>query len=155
MARGLLYKGVNSQQEQESNMRKPISPKTHGVIDYTTSATVAMAPRMLDLPKRATAVAYGLAGGYTALSLMTKYPAGAAKVVPFKGHGVAEAAIGMALPFVPRMLHIRNKKARKKTQLFFCGIATLTAVVSALTDWNSAQARGQIGGSVRAAKAAA
>ena len=139
-------------------MQKPISPKMHGVIDYTTSAGVAMAPKMLDLPMRASAVAYGLAGGYTALSLMTKYPAGAAKLIPFKGHGVAEAAIGMALPFVPRMLHIKSKKARRKTQLFFCGLATMTAVVAALTDWNSTSARGQIGASMRdsnTAKAAA
>ena len=115
-------------------MQKPISPKMHGVIDYTTSATVAMAPKMLDLPKRAGAVALGLAGGYTALSMMTKYPAGAVKAIPFKGHGMAEAAIGLALPFVPRMLHIKNKKARRKTQLFFCGLSTMTAIVAMLTD---------------------
>jgi hypothetical protein len=136
-------------------MQKPISPKTHGVLDYTTSAAVAMAPMAIDLPKRASAVAYGLAGGYTALSMLTKYPMGAAKVVPFKGHGLAEAAIGLALPFVPRMLHIKKKSARKKAQLFFCGIATLTAIVAAMTDWNSTAARGQIGGNISPRAAAA
>ena len=66
-------------------MRKPIKPKVHGIIDYTTSSAVAMAPRLLDMPRRAAALCYGLAGGYTALSMLTKYPAGAKKVVPFKG----------------------------------------------------------------------
>lgn len=127
----------------------------HGVLDYTTSAGVAMAPKMFDLPARAGAVALGLAGGYTALSMMTKYPAGAVKVIPFKGHGMAEAAIAMALPFVPRMLHIKNKKARRKANMFFCGLATMTSVVAMLTDWNSTSARGQIGASVREARAAA
>lgn len=129
-------------------MQKPISPKTHGVIDYTTSSAIAMAPMVLGMPKRASSVAYGLAAGYTGLSLMTRYPLGAKKVVPFKGHGLAEAVIGLALPFVPRMLHIKKKSARRKAQYFFCGIATMTAVVAAMTDWNSPRARGQIGGSM-------
>ena len=129
-------------------MQKPISPKTHGVIDYTTSSAIAMAPMVMNMPKRASTVAYGLAAGYTGLSLMTKYPLGAKKLVPFKGHGLAEAAIGLALPFVPRMLNIKKKSARKNAQLFFCGIATMTAIVAAMTDWNSLRARGQIGGSI-------
>ena len=68
-------------------MRHPISPKTHGVIDYATSSAVAMAPTAIAMPKRAAVACYGLAAGYTALSMLTKYPAGAKKVVPFKGHG--------------------------------------------------------------------
>lgn len=120
-------------------MRKPISPKTHGVLDYATSSAVAMAPRALNLPRSASAIAYGLAAGYTGLSMMTKYPAGAKKVVPFKGHGVAEAVIGAALPFVPRMLNVK-KKARRKTSMFFYGLAATTAVVAMLTDWSSPQA---------------
>jgi hypothetical protein len=122
-------------------MQHPISPKTHGIIDYTTSSAVAMAPHALKLPKSASTAAYALAAGYTALSLMTKYPAGAKKVVPFKGHGVAEAVIGMALPFVPRMLGMKkNRKGTVKAQLFFCGLAAMTGVVAMMTDWNSPQA---------------
>ena len=140
-------------------MRHPISPKAHGVIDYTTSSAVAMAPMALDLPKRAAAACYGLAAGYTALSMMTKYPAGAKKVVPFKGHGATEVMIGAALPFVPRMLGLKpgrmtsrkKKKEARNAQLLFVGLAAMTGIVAAMTDWGfSPEARGQIGGSVSA-----
>ena len=138
-------------------MRHPISPKTHGAIDYTTSAAVAMAPKALNLPKRAAAACYGLAAGYTALSALTKYPYGAKKVVPFKGHGAAEVMIGAALPFMPRMLGLDKKKrfekecdrdAKRNAQYLFAGLAAMTGVVALLTDWNSPRARGQIGGTM-------
>jgi hypothetical protein len=138
-------------------MKHPVSPKTHGVIDYSTSTAVAMAPKILNMPKRAAAACYGLAAGYTALSMLTKYPAGAKKVVPFKGHGAAEVMIGAALPFVPRMLGLKKnrintrkqKEAKRNAQYFFCGLAAMTGVVAMLTDWNSPQARGQIGAASR------
>ena len=134
-------------------MQHPISPKTHGIIDYTTSSALAMAPHALKLPVRAAAACYGLAAGYTALSMLTRYPAGAKKVVPFKGHGAAEVAIGAALPFMPRMLGLKSGKLTRKSkkqknrnaQLLFCGLAAMTGVVALMTDWNSPQARGQIG----------
>ena len=119
-------------------MQKPISPKTHGIIDYTTSTGVAMAPKLMNMPTRAAALCYGLAGGYTALSMMTKYPAGAKKVVPFKGHGVAEAVIGAALPFMPHLLKFKDNKGARN---FFYGLTAMTAAVALLTDWNSNQAR--------------
>ena len=143
-------------------MRHPISPKTHGIIDYTTSTAVAMAPKVLNLPRRAAAACYGLAAGYTALSMLTKYPAGAKKVVPFKGHGAAEVAIGAALPFVPHMLGLKphrlstkkSKKANRKAGYLFYGLTALTGAVALMTDWNSPRARGQIGASKRRSQAA-
>jgi hypothetical protein len=137
-------------------MKPPVSPKTHGIIDYMTSTAVAMAPKVINMPKRAAAASYGLAAGYTALSMLTKYPAGAKKVVPFKGHGAAEILIGAALPFVPRMLGLKShrlntkkqKQAKRNAQLFFCGLTAMTGMVAMMTDWNSPAARGQIGGSM-------
>jgi hypothetical protein len=97
-----------------------------------------------------------LAAGYTALSMLTKYPAGAKKVVPFKGHGAAEVMVGAALPFVPRMLGLKShrlsskksKQAKRNAQYLFCGLAAMTGLVALMTDWNSPRARGQIGRSL-------
>ena len=132
-------------------MQHPISPKAHGVIDYTTSTAVAMAPTVMNLPKRAAAACYGLAAGYTALSLFTRYPLGAKKMVPFKGHGAAEVAIGAALPFVPHMLGLdgrrlesrKSRKAKRNANYLFYGLAAMTGAVALLTDWNSPRARAQ------------
>lgn len=121
-------------------MKPPISPKAHGAIDYTTSSAVMAAPRALKLPPSAAAVCYGLGAGYTALSMLTKYPAGAKKLAPFKAHGLTEAVIGMALPFVPQMLGLKRGRGARRAKMLFYGLAAMTGVVAVLTDWNSPQA---------------
>ena len=113
-------------------MRKPITPFAHGILDYATSAAVAAAPRMLGFPSSAANACYALAASYTSLSAITDYPLAVKRVVPFKAHGVTEGVIGAFLPAVPWMLGFaRNKAARN----FFIGLAALTAVVAAATDW--------------------
>lgn len=114
-------------------MRKPISPRMHGVLDYTTVAAVAALPAVLDMPARAKGLFYGLAGGYLGLSLMTNYPLGAKKKVPFKGHGAAEGVIGAALPAMPWALGFQDDRVARNLCL---GLAAFTGVVAALTDWS-------------------
>lgn len=115
-------------------MRRPISPRVHGVIDYSTSAAVAAAPKLLDFPPAARNLCASLAGGYTALSSVTDYPLAARRVVPFKAHGLAEAAIGLALPAAPWLLGFAGHRAARN---FFFGLTALTFVVAALTDWDA------------------
>jgi hypothetical protein len=115
-------------------MRKPISPRVHGILDYATVATVAAAPRMLDFPEEAERLCYALAGGYLGLSLFTDYPLSARRTIPFKGHGITEAVIGAALPTLPWALGFSQHRAARN----FCfGLSALTAVVAALTDWST------------------
>lgn len=115
-------------------MRKPISPTVHGVLDYATVLATAAAPTLFRFPRDAARLAYGLAGGYLTLSLLTDYPLAARRVIPFRAHGATEGMIGAALPTMPRALHFsRNRAARN----FFVGLTALTAVVAALTDWDA------------------
>ena len=113
---------------------KPISPRVHGMLDYSTAAAVAAAPRIMDLPTPAARLFESLAGGYTALSAVTDYPLSVRRVVPFKGHGAAELAIGLALPVMPWLMGLADNRAARN--LCF-GLTALTLVVAALTDWNS------------------
>ena len=114
-------------------MQHPISPRAHGVLDYATSALTAAAPSVFDFPKPAAALCYALAGGYTALSLVTDYPLSAKRVVPFKAHGAAEGAVGLVLPALPWALGFARHRAARN---FFFGLTAVTAVVAALTDWS-------------------
>ena len=115
-------------------MRKPISPRLHGVLDYTTSATVAAAPAMFDMPKPATRLFESLAAGYTGLAAAPNYPMSARRVVPFKAHGATELAIAAVLPAMPWLLGFSENKAARN--LCF-GLTALTLVVAALTDWQA------------------
>ena len=116
-------------------MKKPISPRVHGVLDYATVAATAAAPRVLGFPKPAARLAEGLASGYFGLSMLTDYPLGAKRKVPFKGHGIAEGVIGLALPALPWALGFASNRAARN---FFLGLTAVTFVVAALTDWDAA-----------------
>ena len=113
-------------------MRKPISPRIHGVLDYATVAAVAAAPQVLDLPENAERLCYALAGGYAALSALTDYPLSVRRTVPFPAHGVVEGVIGLALPALPWLLGFEDDRTARN--LCF-GLTALTAVVAAMTDW--------------------
>jgi hypothetical protein len=115
-------------------MRKPISPRIHGVLDYATSATVAIAPRAMNFPPAAQRLFGSLAAGYTGLSAVTDYPLSVKRVAPFKVHGAAELAIAAVLPALPYVLGFSNHRAARN--LCF-GLTALTVVVAALTDWSS------------------
>jgi len=119
-------------------MRKPITPLAHGIMDYATVATVAAAPKLMKFPASAAIACYALAAGYAGLSMLTDYPLAVKRVIPFKGHGIAEAAIGALLPALPFVLGVGgNSRARN----FFLGLTGLTAVTAALTDWNKTAER--------------
>lgn len=118
----------------EPIMARPISPLAHGVIDYTTAATVAAAPFIFDFPAPARRLCESLAASYTGLSATTDYPLGVARRVPFKVHGGTELVIGLALPALPWLLGFSQHRAARN----FCfGLAALTFVVAALTDWDA------------------
>ena len=114
-------------------MRKPISPRVHGMLDYATSATVAAAPLAMSFPKPARVLFESLAAGYTGVSAVTDYPLSVKRVIPFKAHGATELAIAAALPFLPWALGFADNRAARN--LCF-GLTALTVVVAALTDWN-------------------
>jgi len=113
-------------------MRKPISPRMHGVLDYTTSATVAAAPYAFPMPAAARRLFESLAASYTGVSALTDYPLGVRRTIPFKAHGATELAIAAALPAMPWVLGFSENRAARN--LCF-GLTALTLVVAALTDW--------------------
>ncbi len=125
---------IRRQVERLASYPKPISPRAHGMLDYSTVAAVVAAPKMLGFPDRAAQAAYALAGSYLGISLLTDYPLSAKRVIPFKGHGAAEAIVGLALPALPWVLGFAKHKAARN---FFLALTGVTFTVAALTDWNA------------------
>ncbi len=119
-------------------MPRPISPRVHGMIDYSTSAAVAAAPAVISVPRAARNLFEGLATGYTGLSSVTDYPLSLKRLVPFKLHGAAELAIAAILPAMPWLLGFANDRAARNMCF---GLSALTLVVSALTDWDQSNRR--------------
>ena len=117
-------------------MRKPISPRIHGVLDYATSTAVAIVPRAMSFPRPARLLFESLAAGYTGLSAVTDYPLSVKRLAPFKVHGGVELAIAAVLPVLPWALGFSEHRAARN--LCF-GLTALTLVVAALTDWEKKQ----------------
>jgi len=87
-------------------MNRPISTRTHGMIDYAWATTAGALPAMMN---GATATSRlvrqaGTAGGLNAM--MTNYEAGIMRVMPMKGHlaidFVMSATLMMSPFFLPR-----------------------------------------------------
>ncbi|MCU0634054.1 MAG: hypothetical protein MUE41_04190 [Gemmatimonadaceae bacterium] len=114
-------------------MRRIISPRTHGVLDYLTVAVLALAPAALDLSTRATTTAFVLAGSYLVLSLLTDYPLALVRLVPFRIHGIIEALSVVALPLLPWWLDFSADLAGRNLCV---ALAVVTLVVAMLTDWD-------------------
>jgi hypothetical protein len=115
-------------------MNKPISPRTHGVLDYATAGATALLSRVLGFSAPAARTAQTWAAGYGALSALTDYPLAVKRALPFRAHGAMDAAMAPIIPALPWLLGFaRDRRARN----FFLGLAAVTVIVTALTDWKA------------------
>jgi hypothetical protein len=111
-------------------MQKPISTRTHGVIDYVMSATFFTLPRMLGWSPEARRLADAAGGLSTAYATVTDYELGVARVLPMKGHLAIDVAQSMGLVSAPLLMPARDRGAART--LMVLGLIGLT--VGALTE---------------------
>jgi hypothetical protein len=119
-------------------MNKPIDPRTHGVLDYATAGATAILSRVLGFSPPAARTAGAWAAGYSALSALTNYPPAIRRTVPFRAHGAMDAMMAPIIPALPWLLGFaRDRRARN----FFLGLAAISVIVTALTDWSAEPAK--------------
>jgi hypothetical protein len=61
---------------------KPISTRTHGIVDYLSVATLYGLPRLLRWNAEVARLLTGVAAGTLGYSLLTRYELGLVKVLP-------------------------------------------------------------------------
>ena len=76
---------------------KFITPKIHGIIDYLFVVYLLVSPTLYSMEPKPIKVTYALAAVYLLLTVLTNYPLGIIKLIPFGLHGLAELVIGVAL----------------------------------------------------------
>ena len=101
-------------------MNKPISRRSHGLLDYAYVTIVAHLPEIMSFHrnKKATQFFRGLSAAVFTSTIMTRAEWGAVKIIPYKKHLVIDA-IGSTLAIAaPWLLGFSNNKK-----------ATITSVV--------------------------
>ena len=73
-------------------MKRPISTRMHGLIDYAYAATLIALPLMRGWSGRAAQLSMGAGLATLGLSMLTRYEFGLFPVIPMQGHLAIDAA---------------------------------------------------------------
>ena len=123
--------------EAEKRLPKVIDARTHGIIDYCHAAFffgMAIFCARRNRPAAKAALATG--AFILAESLLTDYPMGARKVIPFETHGRMEAALAGSSFALPAWLGFSGTA---EAEIFKIN-GFVEGLVVGMTDWNSERA---------------
>ncbi len=112
-------------------MTKPITPWLHGVLDYIVVVVFLLAPTLFGLIGFAATLSYLLAGVHLLMTLLTAFPLGVARVVPFPLHGIVELVVGVVLAVLGLVLF------EGVAMWFYFAMGLGILIVWALTDYRS------------------
>lgn len=126
-------------------MNKPLNPSIHGILDYLYAGFLLLAPMMFGFTGTfAATLCYIVGIFHIGLSLMTIYPLGLVKAIPFTVHAGIEFATAIFLilsPWLFGFAEVIGLEAARNTFVLY-GIG-LTAVW-ALTDYRGGGTVGKI-----------
>lgn len=92
---------------------KMLSPRVHGYLDYAVVLLLALAPTLFGFTGTPAALCYVVAILQMGMSLMTSYPLGLARVIPFTVHGGIELFTAVGLVLVPYLLDFSDITAAR------------------------------------------
>jgi hypothetical protein len=111
---------------------KVLDPKTHGFLDYALALAFLVAPAVFDFSDRAATLSYVIGVVYIGTSLITRYPLGLLKWIPFPVHGTIETLMAVGFIVAPWLFGFSEDAAARNFYVV-AGIGLLAVVV--LTDY--------------------
>jgi hypothetical protein len=125
--------------EREEILMKPLSATSHGVLDYVVGVFLLVSPWLFGFNDVSTAatlnmVVIGIL--VLGLSLMTDYPLGLLKLVPFPIHGIIEASGAVFLLASPWIVRFSQVVPARNIAL---AVAILWLGVVALTNYGTSR----------------
>lgn len=131
----LLQKGVAL---AAGRMPKKISPRVHSALDYAVAGSFLLMGALFWKRNRRAAIGSLLCGGATAaVSLLTDYPGGVRKVIPYAMHGQIDGGLIAMTAAMPRLVNIENDRAAK----FFSRQAIAKTAIVAMTNFDHARGK--------------
>jgi hypothetical protein len=115
---------------------KVLSPKVHGYLDLAVVALFALGPSLFGFGGLPAVICYAVAAEHLILTLVTAFPMGIAKLVPFPIHGAVEAIAAPLLLASPWLFRFAGEPAARN---FFLAAGLLVAAVYILTNYRAAE----------------
>lgn len=118
---------------------KILSPRVHGYLDFVVVVLFAMAPTVFGFTGLPATVSYALAGIHLTMTLLTAFPMGIIKLIPFTVHGAAELLVSIFLIIAPWAAGFSEQTTAK---IFYVAAGVLILVVFLTTDYKAAASPG-------------
>jgi hypothetical protein len=110
-----------------------ISPRTHAALDYAIAGSFVLMGALFWRRNRRAAMGALFCGGATAaVSLLTDYPGGVKKVIPYSLHGKIDSGLIAMTAAMPRLMNIEEQRETK----FFSRQALAKTAITAMTDFD-------------------
>jgi hypothetical protein len=117
---------------------KYLNPRVHGYIDYIAILFLFLAPSIIGFSGLPATLFYVLGIAYLAMVLLTAYPLGLVKLIPFPVHGIVEIVAAIGLVLLPWIAGFAENDPARNTYLF-AGIVLF--LVWLTTDYKAAVQR--------------
>ena len=117
-----------------------IGPLAHGIIDYAMVIILAIGPSVAGFRGKQALICYALAFVHFMLTIVTRFPLGASKALPFPMHGAIEFVVSIMLIVLP---WLANFSAGVNSRNFFVAIGVMILIIWLLTDFRSRRSAGR------------
>lgn len=115
-----------------------LSPRVHGILDLVTVVVLLFAPLVVGLGGAPALIAYSLAAIHLLMTLLTNFPMGVWRRIPFFVHGIVELIVGVALLILPSYAGYGPGSPARR---FYLAMGAAILIVWALTAYREADAR--------------
>src|SRR5688500_15284953 len=119
---------------------KILSPSSHGVVDYAAVLALLVLPSVFDFSNTPATLCYVVAATQLVVSLLTRYPLGLIKKIPFPIHGYYELVSSLLLVPLPWLFGFSNEDAARN---FFVISGLSLFVVWLVTNYRAVPADAQ------------
>ncbi len=113
-------------------MLRSLGAVSHGIIDYLMVIILAIGPGVAGFSGKQAMFCYILAAVHSVMTVLTRFPLGAMKIIGFPLHGVIEALVSILLIVLP---WIANFAAGVHSRNFFLAIGVLLGLIALLTNY--------------------
>lgn len=121
-------------------MHRSIGALTHGIIDYAMVIFLLAGPSVARFTGKQATICYALAAVHLVLTLLTRFPLGAMKILGFPLHGAIELIVGLLLLILP---WLASFSAGVRSRNFFVAIGLLVLLIWWLTDYRGLRVDGR------------